>query len=600
MAVTTQRVARVLAGLAVTCGTLAATTSASAYELKVPAKFAVYGSLTDKKLNEKVVLPKGSSFTGLVNITNIAEGEFFAKLSGNLSVPPWTASLKVAGVVPVTTDLTLTEVGESGGTISAAPPAECAHDRIGGECVTIAVKSKAILGITAAGVAGVELPTHCVTSEPLELALRTTETSPSLQHETHFTGTATIPSLTCEGLQGPVVALALTTAMSGPENPYAIGLAPNEPTPPAVLTRPPSRVTQIAAHLNGNADPSGEPITSCTFEYGTSTSYGTSVPCNAKPPLESTGTVDEETVFVTGLSEGVTYHYRIVATNSLGTSYGADKAFTTPAGSNGATWGKCVAQKHGEYKDPGCEEKSKKPGKGKFEWKPGPAQPCFAMAKGEYTDSSCTVKSARRHKGSFEKEAGPAFTASTGTVTLEGPTLSSGKVTCAAGTGSGEVLSATRGVERLTFTGCESAAGQCISEGPNSTPGSPGVIVTNLLETRLLGPVIARGERQVWMELTSREHQPYLAEFGCGGTLSRIKGYVSGVQSGDVGTASATGTTTFALAPPNVHLAEQEVGEQELFTELSQNGGSSWSSAAASSVVMDVTSTAQLPTEVKR
>ncbi len=35
--------------------------------------------------------------------------------------------------------------------------------------------------------------------------------------------------------------------------------------------------------LNGTVDPDGEPVTSCQFEYGTETSYGSVVPCDRFP-----------------------------------------------------------------------------------------------------------------------------------------------------------------------------------------------------------------------------------------------------------------------------------------------------------------------------
>ena len=52
----------------------------------------------------------------------------------------------------------------------------------------------------------------------------------------------------------------------------------------------------------------------------------------------------------------------------------------------------------------------------------------------------------------------------------------------------------------------------------NSTPsGEKGVIESNLLRTRLLGPV----EGAAWTQLTSAEHEPYVSEFSCEGTVFR-------------------------------------------------------------------------------
>jgi hypothetical protein len=190
------------------------------------------------------------------------------------------------------------------------------------------------------------------------------------------------------------------------------------------------------------------------------------------------------------------------------------------------------------------------------------------------------VKSKKAHKGSFERNPGPKFTATSGAATLE---TAAGTVTCSASTAAGEITGVYAGTERVTFTGCEKAGKKCTSEGANGTAsGTPGSIETNLLATRLLGPV----EGQVWTELASAEHQPYLAEFGCEGQLLRISGYASGVQAGDVGAPSAASTTAFAAGQ----------GEQVLSSETSENGGSSWSAATASVLSATLANTAELAT----
>jgi hypothetical protein len=587
----TRRVATLAVGAAVACGTLFPATSTAAVNLELK-NWAVYGSLTPKKLNEPVILPKGSTFTGVATVTRLTS-EIEGTLAGKLFVPPFTASLRLVGLVPTNVGVTLTEVGESTGTITSVPFAECAQTRVGQACVRLAVHAKAIIGLTAAGILGIEKPTHCETTEPVELPLSATLTMAELLNETHFAGTATIPPIKCEGLEGLVLATLLTELMSGPGNPYAISLAPQEPTPPVVATEPARSVSQIAAQLHANAVPSGEPITDCHFEYGTSTSYGTSVPCEADAHDLFYYQANYRYALLTGLTEGTVYHYRLAATNSLGTSTSGDATFKALGPGGGPEYGRCVAQKHGEYSFSNCVTKSKRPHKGKFEWRPGPARPCFAMEKGEYTDSGCTVKSKRLHKGAFEREAGPRFTSTSGPITLEAPESGSGKVVCAAGAGSGEVTGRNTGVERIAFTGCETAGKKCTSEGSNGSPsGQAGVIDTNLLDMRLLGPEESGlGPPQVLTQLASGEHQPYLAEFGCEGPRSRIKGYFSGVQNGNVGTPSAASRTSIQALHSERGLRD---GEEALFTELSENGGSSWSGAAPALMTLALTNTAEL------
>jgi hypothetical protein len=94
--------------------------------------------------------------------------------------------------------------------------------------------------------------------------------------------------------------------------------------PPTVQTLLASSVTTSSAVLNGSANPNGA-ATTTYFEYGADTNYGnTTVANNIGVTPQS-----DLTALLTGLSSFTTYHYRIDAVNSGGTSYGADTNFTT-------------------------------------------------------------------------------------------------------------------------------------------------------------------------------------------------------------------------------------------------------------------------------
>src|SRR5581483_4845501 len=96
---------------------------------------------------------------------------------------------------------------------------------------------------------------------------------------------------------------------------------------PAVVSQPASNVTQSTATVNATVDPEGETVSDCHFEYGTTESYGTSVPCSPSP---GSGTAPVPvSAGLEGLTPGTTYHFRIVATNASGTSTGADVTFQT-------------------------------------------------------------------------------------------------------------------------------------------------------------------------------------------------------------------------------------------------------------------------------
>lgn len=99
--------------------------------------------------------------------------------------------------------------------------------------------------------------------------------------------------------------------------------------PPGVLdlsTDPATAITLTAAKLNGSLNPNGEPTT-YHFEYGLDQSYGQSTPSVSAG--EAPGVLAVPPVDVSGLGVGRTYHFRIVAENSFGTTYGADRTFTT-------------------------------------------------------------------------------------------------------------------------------------------------------------------------------------------------------------------------------------------------------------------------------
>jgi hypothetical protein len=97
---------------------------------------------------------------------------------------------------------------------------------------------------------------------------------------------------------------------------------------PGATTSAASGVTATAATLRGTVDPNGQ-STSWRFEYGTTTAYGSTLSATATVSGTKTAAV---TAPLAGLAPGLTYHFRLVATSSAGTTSGADAAFTTLGG----------------------------------------------------------------------------------------------------------------------------------------------------------------------------------------------------------------------------------------------------------------------------
>ena len=82
---------------------------------------------------------------------------------------------------------------------------------------------------------------------------------------------------------------------------------------PSAITGPVTSVGPTTATATGTVNPNGQ-ATTWYVEYGTSTSYGT------KTANVSAGSGTANTAVsasLTGLTAGTTYHYRVVATNSL-------------------------------------------------------------------------------------------------------------------------------------------------------------------------------------------------------------------------------------------------------------------------------------------
>jgi sugar lactone lactonase YvrE len=99
------------------------------------------------------------------------------------------------------------------------------------------------------------------------------------------------------------------------------------PKRPTVTTEAATAVKLTQANLNALVNPEGS-STTYWFEYGTSESYGTKIPVS--PESVGSGTEAKSVSQTpTGLKAGTEYHFRVVATNAEGTSYGKDKTFKT-------------------------------------------------------------------------------------------------------------------------------------------------------------------------------------------------------------------------------------------------------------------------------
>ena len=231
------RIAALAASLGAVGAMFVATTPASAIPTVTQQfeNWVVTGSLTPKKLNEPVVLPKGSTFNGSATITYTGDYENISgTATGIVAVPSFNASLALLGIVPTNVGVTFQQVGKSEGTITPGElTPECPTHSGVSQCVNMSVLSNVNVGITMLGTnveepgvsLGASVTTNCVTSEPIAFHLSTQIKLPILLvWGPAFTGTTTIPPLKCEGPEALLLAPVLSAVMSGPDNSYELAI----------------------------------------------------------------------------------------------------------------------------------------------------------------------------------------------------------------------------------------------------------------------------------------------------------------------------------------------------------------------------------------
>jgi hypothetical protein len=112
-------------------------------------------------------------------------------------------------------------------------------------------------------------------------------------------------------LAGVVLSLLLATAASAAS--------------PTVTTLSASSIDQTRATLRADVNPRGA-ATTYAFQYGTTTAYGSQTPARSA----GAGSDPTRVAFrIGGLTPGVRYHYRVIASNADGTTAGADRSFRT-------------------------------------------------------------------------------------------------------------------------------------------------------------------------------------------------------------------------------------------------------------------------------
>jgi len=94
-------------------------------------------------------------------------------------------------------------------------------------------------------------------------------------------------------------------------------------TTPSATTQPATSVTSTGATLNATINPNSA-ATTYYFQFGLTTNYGSFSSSNSLPTANTSISTNRA---ITGLSPGTLYHFRVVATNSVGVAQGGGLNF---------------------------------------------------------------------------------------------------------------------------------------------------------------------------------------------------------------------------------------------------------------------------------
>ena len=130
-----------------------------------------------------------------------------------------------------------------------------------------------------------------------------------------------------------VVATSAAGTDQGSDATFRTASAPATATRPGVSTGGVKDVSLNAATLTASVDPNNA-STSYKFQYGLTTSYGSTSGTGSAGSGSRGVPVSQR---IGGLQAGKRYHYRVVATNSVGTVNGGDRSFVVASTATSAT-----------------------------------------------------------------------------------------------------------------------------------------------------------------------------------------------------------------------------------------------------------------------
>ena len=119
----------------------------------------------------------------------------------------------------------------------------------------------------------------------------------------------------------PETALTSDVTATSPDK-IDLGVKDYDLVKAVVTTNAATNITSSSATLNGTVNPNGV-TTTVHFEYGTTTNYGSTTASSSY----TGNTTQNVGASITALHPNTTYHFRCVATNNNGATYGSDRTF---------------------------------------------------------------------------------------------------------------------------------------------------------------------------------------------------------------------------------------------------------------------------------
>jgi len=156
----------------------------------------------------------------------------------------------------------------------------------------------------------------------------TTTTTPATSTTQVPTTTTSLPTTTTTQVPTTTTSLPTTSTTTVTSSSHAVSISDtgsDQVTAPVVVTSSAESVTTTTATLEGSVDPDNAETT-YFFQYGTTTIYGLQT---APTTVDAGSTTVSVSAPVRGLKTATSYVFRLVASNSKGTSYGVPQYLIT-------------------------------------------------------------------------------------------------------------------------------------------------------------------------------------------------------------------------------------------------------------------------------